>query len=316
MIAMKRILLAVVLILLIAACSTKRTDGPERYDYRKGTEGLEIEFPVDLPDQIYENDRNLKFLVEVRNKGAFPQIEEDGDFEAYLWIGGYDRDIVDISPDRGISLDAFELEGINQYNEDGGFSTVEFSANVYDLPSGRTHLEQPLIFTVSYLYKTIASPVICIDPEPRSSYIRDKVCEVDETISLSSQGAPIAVTSVQEKVSSEVISFRIHVSNVGRGIVIPEEEIDNDPNEGGYDWRDLDEVKIDDIRAGDLRMSSCRPDIGDRVQLVNGDGYIYCRLDKSLVGNRVYTTPLNIELSYGYAESVKKDIEIFEEIEY
>ncbi len=314
MLTMKNIIILIILILILIGCNTQRTEKPKEYDYRQGTEGLEIEFPVELPDEIYENDRNVKFVVEIRNRGAFPQIEEEGEFEGYLWIGGYDPDIIDISPDRGVTLDEYELEGKSQYNEKGGYTAVEFDANVYDLPAGAPYYKPTLIFTTTYFYKTIASPVVCIDPQPRSSYIRDKVCEVRDT-TMSSQGAPVSVTKIEQDVSSEKILFKVFVQNAGNGLVIPREDIDRDPNEG-YDWRDLNEIKIDDIRVGDLRMSSCRPDVGDTLELIDGHGYIYCRLDKSLVGDRVYTTPLTVELSYGYSTSESKNIEIFEEIEY
>ena len=230
-------------------------------------------------------------------------------------MGGYDPDILDISPDNGIRLDEQELEGKNSYNDDGGYSAEEFIANVYDLPSGASIYKPPLIFTTTYFYKTIASPTICIDPEPRSTYVRDKVCTVQETQSLNSQGAPITVRRIEQHVTSENFQFKIEIQNSGGGLVIQESDVDNNPN-SGYDWRDLNEIRIEDISAGEQRMSSCRPDIGDTVELVDGKGYIFCRLDKSIIGNIVYTTPLNIELSYGYSSSVTKGIEIFEEISY
>jgi len=311
------IILIIILLVLVSGCANRATNqGPGNTDnYRTGTRGLEISFPTGLPDQIYENDRNVKMVVEIRNEGAFPQIDEEREFDAYLWVGGYDPDIIDISPDNGIRLDERELEGKSTYNDEGGYSAEEFNANVYDLPSGASIYKPTLIFTATYFYKTIASPIICIDPEPRSTYVRDKVCTVQENQGLSSQGAPITVKRIEQHVTSENFQFKIEIQNSGGGMVIQKSDVDNNPN-AGYDWRDLNEIRIDDISVGEQRMSSCRPDIGDTVELIDGNGYIFCRLDKSIVGDRVYTTPLNIELSYGYSSSVTKGIEIFEEIGY
>ena len=170
------IILPIILLVFILGCGSRANNqGPgNTNNYRSGTQGLEVSFPTGLPDQIYENDRNVRFVVEVRNRGAFPQIDEENEFDAYLWVGGHDKDIIDISPDNGIRLDGRELEGRSTYNDDGGYSAEQFDANVYDLPSGASIYQPNLIFTTTYFYKTIASPIVCIDPEPRSTYVRDK----------------------------------------------------------------------------------------------------------------------------------------------
>jgi hypothetical protein len=311
---MKRIITFLIVLVMIFSGCTTTTPGPNEVNYRTGTEGLEIEFPIELPTEIYENDKDVQFMVEVENRGAFPQLDEEGDFEGYLWIGGYDPDIIDINPDNGERLSEIELEGKSVYNERGGSTVVEFDANVYDLPSGTPYYKPKIILTTTYLYKTVASPVICVDAEPRSTYIKNKVCTVSD-VGLSSQGAPIAVTNIEIRPQSDVILFNIDIKNSGGGLVIPQQDVDVNPNLG-YDWRELDEIKIDEIKVGDIRMSSCRPDIGDEVQLINDEARIYCRLDMGLVGNQVYTTPLNIILSYGYSNSETREIEIFEEIGY
>ncbi|HLC96556.1 MAG TPA: hypothetical protein VJH97_04495 [Candidatus Nanoarchaeia archaeon] len=313
---MKHLVLVLLLSVVLFGCTSNSggNQGPSDGNFRTGTQGLEIYFPVGLPDQIYENDFDVKIPVGVQNKGAFPQFDELGDFEAYLWIGGYDSNIININPDNGIRLDERDLEGKSQFLEGGGIALEEFTADVRDLPSGAPFYKPNILFTVTYFYKTVASPVVCIDPEPRSSTVRDKVCSVQDSISVSSQGAPIAVTRVEQDVGSQTMRFRIYIRNAGNGIVIPQEDVDLNPNIG-YDWRELNEIRIDDIQVGDTRMSSCRPDIGDRVELINGEGVISCTFDSSLADNRVFTTPLNIELSYGYSTSQSRVFEVFEAID-
>ena len=63
-------------------------------------------------------------------------------------------------------------------------------------------------------------------------------------------------------------------------------------------------------------MTECRPTIGRDVELIDEKGHIFCRLDKAAVGGEAYVTPLNIILSYGYVNSIERDIEIFEEVEF
>lgn len=335
----KSVLIAilVVLVLFISGCRQADVDEPREYNYRWGTDGLTLEFPADTPTEVYENDRDVRFIVEVRNEGAFPQSDEVDEFYGKLWIGGYDDKILRIFPrlgssvTQGVNLDGEELEGRTSYNRDGGYSAVEFQMDVGDLPQGMPYYRPRLIVTASYLYKTIANPMICVDPEPRSTKVREKVCEIGDYSALGwgggsgrggnvgsglgSQGAPIEVTRVEEDVTGTDILFKIYIRNVGDGLVIQESDVDNDPNEG-YDWRDMNLVRIEEIKVGNTRMTECRPTIGRDVELIDDDGYIFCRLDKSALGGKAYVTPLNIQLSYGYANSRERDIEIFEEVEF
>lgn len=327
----------IVLILISSGCNLRRTDEPQEVNYRTGTEGLFLKFPTNSPTQLYENDRDVRFIVEVRNKGAFPQSEEIDEFRGKLWVGGYDDKILKIYPrlgssiSQGVNLDGSELEGKSTYNRDGGYSAVEFQMDVGELPQGMPYYRPRLIITSSYLYKTIANPMICVDPEPRSTRIREKVCEIGDYggtgsgggsgkggsvgSGLGSQGAPIAVTRIEEDVTTNDILFKIYIQNSGQGLVILESDIDNNPNQG-YDWRDMNLVRIDDIKVGNIRMTECRPTIGRDIQLIDDKGYIFCRLDKSVAGGKAYVTPLNIILSYGYTNSIEKDIEVFEEVSF
>ncbi|MBW2974928.1 hypothetical protein KY366_04385 [Candidatus Woesearchaeota archaeon] len=325
----KRVLIAVLVVLIIAVSGCRRAsvDEPTEYNYRTGTEGLTLSFPSHTPTQIYEND-NVNLMVEIRNSGAFPlTADEKGEFEGKIWIGGYDRGILTIEPESGQSADLNEdeLEGKSSYNKDGGFSAVEFNMDAKNLPQGMPYYKPRIIVTASYFYKTLANPMICVDPEPRSTRVREKVCNVGDYSAsgagsgkgvgsgLGSQGAPIAVTKIEEDVTSNDILFKIYIQNSGNGLVISKDDIGTDPNMG-YDWRDINKVVIESIKVGNKPMTNCRPK--DVVQLTDGKGYIFCTLSKSQVGEDAYVTPLNIQLSYGYTTSIEKDIEIFEEVSF
>ena len=122
------------------------------------------------------------------------------------------------------------------------------------------------------------------------------------------------MTRVEEDATHDNILFKIYIKNAGGGFVIDQDDIDNDPNKG-YDWDRLNLVKIEDITIGNRKMTECRPDLGDYVHLIKDEGYIFCRFSTAGISS-VYTTPLNIKLEYGYSNSIERNIEIFEEIEY
>ncbi len=316
------IFILIVFLLTSLGCNRTKKQEPREISYRTGTQGLVLNFPADTPTKIYEHDNSVSFIVEVRNKGAFPQPDEIENFEAYLWIGGFDNNILEILPKDstpigggGIQLKNDELEGKTSYNPQGGYSAVEFEMSVMDLPQGMPFYRPKIIVTATYKYQTIASPMICVDPEPRSTRIREKVCDMDESVSPGSQGAPIAVTKIEQDVTSDNILFKIFIRNMGNGIVIPDYEIDKNPNKG-YDWRDLNKVFLDEVTLGNIPMTECRPRIGSEVNLINGEGYIFCRINKDNLPNEAYQTPINIILSYGYANSIEREIEIFEEVSF
>ncbi|HZX45633.1 MAG TPA: hypothetical protein VFF28_08195 [Candidatus Nanoarchaeia archaeon] len=324
-------------ILLFSGCKSTKTDQePSQYDYRTGSQGLTLGFPENMPIEVFENDPDIKFLVEVKNKGAFPQTEEIDDFRAKLWLGGYDERILGIYPrlgssmSQGVNLAGDELEGRSSYNRDGGRTMVEFSMEARELPDGLPYYQPSIIAAVSYIYETLANVMVCVDPEPRSSRVKEKVCNIGDYgvgsggsggkggrpgAGTGSQGAPIAVTRVEEDVTGNNILFNIYVQNMGTGSVILESDVDENPLTG-YDWRDLNMVQIGDIKLGNLRMTECRPSIGRDIQLIDGKGIIFCRIDKSAVGVEAYVTPLNIQLRYGYTESIKRSIKIYEVIPF
>lgn len=289
------------------------TQGPQKTEFRSGSEALVLSFPEGTFTKLFEGDNDVRLLVEIQNKGAYPQPDESEGLDGRIWIGGFDNDILELSTEDN-RLDDKALEGKSPINLEGGRSAVLFTGSVSILPSGASSYKAPIVITATYLYKTISAPIVCIDPNPRTSNIREKVCDISKygNIALSGgQGSPIVVSKVEEEVTSNAIIFRIELQNTGKGLVISENE--KDPNTG-YDWREMNKVVLEDISVGNLNMD-CRPSIGEIVQLINNKGFIICRLKTTGISN-VYTTPLNIQLRYGYSSSIRKEIEIVSEVKF
>lgn len=311
--------IVLVLVSSIMGCgggSDNNNDQGDLY-YRRGSDGLVLDFLSETTDVLYENERDIEIVAEIRNEGAFPQSDDLDSLNGRIWVSGFDRDILDLSP-RNNFLSEDELEGKSPYNRRGGFSSILVEGDVLQLPEGLPSLDQTIKVSATYEYKTIANPEVCIDPEPRSTKIKERVCRVRDysTISLSNQGAPVAVTGVDEEVTSEGILFKIYVRNVGDGRVIDRTVVDQDPNAmGGYERDEVDEVYISEINLGVRPMSSCKPDVGEYLELYNDEGVIYCKMSSAGIDN-VYISPLNIILKYGYLTTEYHDIKIREEVQY
>ena len=89
-----------------------------------------------------------------------------------------------------------------------------------NVPFGADKYSPEILVTACYRYKTIADPKVCIDPNPFRAVQERKVCEVRDQSLGGGQGAPVAVTKIEEQVGSDKIHFRIFIQNVGDGEVI------------------------------------------------------------------------------------------------
>jgi hypothetical protein len=163
--------------------------------------------------------------------------------------------------------------------------------------------------TNCYLYTTFAAPLVCIDPDPYSD-VR-KVCSPDQLSFSGSQGAPIAITSIEQEASPRRSTFRINIQNVGRGEVFDAGQIQKCSPYIADRVRPSDKnvVYVGDIRIGNQRLIDCTP--RGFVRLQNGRGTITCSYPYEFVGlQSAYETPLYVELWYGYSDTELRQMQI------
>ncbi|MFP4403232.1 MAG: hypothetical protein ACLFPJ_02695 [Candidatus Woesearchaeota archaeon] len=305
------ILLFILLLFSLVSCVVPDEDVLD-LDYRTGNLGLLVNFMSGaVPDSIYEN-QDLEIVAEIRNVGAFN--EPSGK----IYLHGFDATV--ISFDRRIqSKDGVELNYLYQEipkimgksaYQDGGYDRVSFVASSSDinLKSSKTYNPR-FILSTCFNYKTVLSPTVCILPD--SSVLKtSSVCK-PSTISLSSQGAPVAVTKVETQVVGNNNKFYITIENVGNGRVIlnNEESFSNCPLK--LEDTDLDIVEFE-VKIDNLEKPVCYPE--GKVKLFNDKARIECVFstlkDNEKIVSSPYTTPLQISLDYNYLISTKKEIKI------
>ncbi|MBW2992429.1 hypothetical protein KY345_04395 [Candidatus Woesearchaeota archaeon] len=316
----KNVYLAIISVLLIgilvsgAKCEPLRkrpseeVEEPSMLDLsqiRQGTEGLDMEFVKNVPpDQVYDNDF-LTVMVNVKNKGA------ESVYDAWFYLGGFDRTIVpfDIGVE-GIPLsetDAIEgyIPGKDELRGEEGEVVLTFGAQLRGLPGGTDVYEPNIILTACYNYKTIANPIVCIDPNPFGVYTASKVCQPRTVSETGGQGAPIAVTRVELVPSRGKIQFKIFVENKRDGKAISSDKgIDQCTMIEPIDYKYVNKIDSYNVWANGLSEIRCQPD-PENLRLVDDKGVIVCSFDISPDDVPAYTTPLNIELEYNYMESTK-----------
>jgi len=212
------------------------------------------------------------------------------------------------------TIQSIELEGRNQNNPAGEMDVLDFPATIMTLPPSLEQFQQRIMITSCFSYATHASTMVCIDPEPYSN-VR-KAC-TPLTVGLSGgQGAPVAVTSIEQRPGRGRTTFTINVklSKTGTDDIL-------------YDYYQLYKcnpasgaiVKTNDknvIDVGYVHLSnqditmSCLPD--QRIRLdESGNGQIVCSIDlPANMPSSAYEAPMEIELWYGYSKTIYRDVYI------
>jgi hypothetical protein len=305
---MKNIVLALFVILLVLlGCSRGPSKQNVQEDYHVGTQGVEINFLTNSPpSRIYDGD-TLDIAVEVKNRGAYPSGQT---FQGKLEIGGFDPASIRGSWDGGNSIPT-SLEGKNQYNPEGGYAVMTYKdRSGVRVPFDADYYEPNILIHSCYKYETTADVMVCIDPEPYKVVEERKVCNMDSGVFSTggSQGAPIAVTKVEEEVGSDKIYFRVYFSNAGSGSVMLPSSYSQCP----FDLKleDLDKV-VATVKLPYDASPECSPKgtASDPVRLTNGQGYMFCKFAKPATQS-AYTTSLNIKAEYVYSSSISKQIRI------
>jgi len=312
---MRKIILIVIIFLLFFSFGCTPETGETGVDYRKGTQGIVMNFMTDMPPAKMYDNMPIDLVVEIRNKGAYPQpnpltgwainvVPPNAKGVGTLYLSGFDNTII-VGMPKQISLP--KVEGKNIYNPEGGYDVVSFRGNIINFDSRKTDsYNANFLVTSCYNYETLASQTVCIDPEPYSTKQKTKVCTIPLSYSLSGgQGAPVAVTKIEETVLSNKIQFKVYIKNVGDGKVIDKNRLNIDCPYS-LDYTNIDKVYVSGRVSG--YSLSCRPN--NPIRLINGAGSVICTIPKPAMIKSAYTTPLQVKLEYGYTSSIQRGVEI------
>jgi len=207
-------------------------------------------------------------------------------------------------------LKIIDLKGRNPNNPSGDLSVVEFPATIFTLPPSLEQFQQRIMVTACYSYATHASSMVCIDPEPYSNV--QKVCNPTIVSLGGGQGAPVSITSIDQKPARGRTVFTISIHHNKQSTY-----------DDLYDYFSLYKcdpasgqvVKATDkniVYVGYVYLSNtditmnCLPDQIIRLD-ESGNGQIVCTADIP-PGTSAYEAPMEIELWYGYSKSIYQDV--------
>lgn len=326
---------SVIIMLALSACARRTSERPRTVNKRAGNEGLKLRFlPQTPPSQVYATDpAALRLIIELRNIGA-EDIHPNSDLD--LRVIGYDPNIIGLAPKLSTAAissvgSVFQfssgtvIEGRDEFFPEGGFQIAEWDTAFINMPPNLDRLQQTFIVNACYTYRTIASPVVCIDPDPfsASAVAQEKPCYVRDIGMAGGQGGPVAVTSVEEQIlpTQGQVQFKINIRNTGNGVLFADDQPTQVTRNSGAFTRctaqrlsvsDLNKVYVEQVTIAGLipvlsnGPSTCNP---NPVILTNGQGFTYCTFAGINPGN-IYETPLEIVLNYGYKTSAASTVQI------
>lgn len=285
------VLVALVTLLILSGCaSSNNNSGSQNINWRTGTEGITMSFVADNPPSEVLSRSALPVIVKFSNKGAFDVTDLS------FYIGGYDPTILPFAAKSQTS--GIRMGGKNQYNTLGTEeSFVQWTAPAINLNNlrGIDNFKQAISVTACYSYVTLANPTICIDSAKYDTVSPNK-CTFDIKDLGSSQGAPIAVTSIKQKMSDQEIYLEIQVANSGKGTpFLP--EVGNCMNLG---YTDVNKVRLSKVAFSNGQTFTCNPEI---IRLENNRGFAVCT-GKLPSRSSFVQTPLLVQLYYKYRDSL------------
>ncbi len=330
------LVLLIVLVILISGCNKKKDTSKTAADFRVGTDGILVSFLGNNPPAIVHveegGENTFRVSLEIRNKGAFPQPEEGAgtqDEFGKLYLSGYDKKIITLKKSGGsdehFPLSKGTLEGKSTINPSGGIDFADFDGTIPNI--GNLKVEKydlTLLATACYQYSTVIGPSVCIDPDPYSTISERKVCTI-KPLTFSNQGAPIAVTRIDEEALASKTQFRITIKNVGKGDVLKTEAYDSDKcnpySEAKLTREDIDKVRVEGVEVTGYKLQ-CGPfaegnvkNTEGYVRLINGEGSIICEFPKTNYqqSRTAFTTPLKVNLKYYYRNTAERKLLIKKE---
>lgn len=292
-------------------------------NYYEGIRGLEMEFLVDSPpDELYEDSPfNINLFVE--NRGAFDVIGEHYGVVSisfdpfYIDVSGLeDISEIDLSS-NGIVFKGVQLPGKSRYYPGGTETIMSFpNFRTKEIVGQREEPSTQIFTSLCYPYTTQFAKLVCIDLNIYGQNLRKQVCS-QQDLSLSDQGAPLAITLIEienQPVGGDAVRpvFTIYVQNKGSGNVLSPAynavELERVCSFTDLNKEDFNTVEVRSILSHSKELD-CEP---NPIRLFNGQGFTRCSVrDEDLVlGHQNYETPLAVNLSYVYLTSVSEKIEI------
>ncbi len=207
-----KILVLALILLLILGCGSSGGQTKVNYNFKTGISELDVKFlPNAPPEKIYPYS-SFKIILDLENQAGYPLNN------GKIRILGLDQ--------KYFTLDYSEqsfgkLEERSMTNPVGGQSRVEFWGKSGQLFSSSQEYVGNYVLGLSYDSTLDFVETVCLDSRLYETY--EGGCKATNQMSLSGQGAPLAITRLDQIIYPEEnggeIEFRLTLQNRGKGKV-------------------------------------------------------------------------------------------------
>ena len=298
----------------------------------EGIEGVTVKFMEQSPpDEVFLGD-TFPLSLEIRNSGAY-------DIEDGAFVLGIEKNYISAPAEFTKELNYFTLTGRKSYDPVGGIDRKIIQLKAHQLDPQMETLTTNIALTTCYPYETQATAQMCIDTDIFNQRQEEKVCQ-SGTLNMGTiqvegqelpkgQGAPIAITKIEPKmlphnVSEELImpSFMIYVRNMGDGLPVDIDVYGDACTATGVPTRAWNVVGARVYLSDKSSQLDCTPKLDYQtsgkegyIKLEKDEDFIRCTLKEGIPKARgTYTTPLMIELEYGYTFTISKKVLIRKQV--
>ncbi len=314
------------IIIFVIGCTSVSSGNQKEINVHVGYEGLSMDFVKNTPPaKVFEKGEFPVYLI-IKNSGAFSIKDSNANvMNAYVNLGvekDYTSKVTLLENERiqklsGINAASFKIDGKSNVNPIGDEQVISFNVVAGKIdPQSEAH-PSAVTATLCYPYQTILSSTVCIDSDISNLRPEKKVCQVKDLITSGGQGAPVAVTKIEmsmlptQSISGQpqkiIPQFLIYVENVGKGLVIRKEAVNDFCTKSEGKHEDLNAVYVSAELSG--KQLYCQ--IGDRekvpvhIKLKDKKDIVRCTLREGIESvQSAYLSPLKITLDYGYTQSI------------
>lgn len=284
---------------------------------RTGTDALSMEFYKDFPPNATYENTEFEVALVIRNKGA-------SDITDGIIILSYEDFLIentekswllyntaDSSLGTGNAMN-LEVKGRTLETPDGEEKVFSKTLKTKQVEKLKEMSDASISATACYDYKTVKGVPICVDPLKFQKI--DKPCEM-KTVSLSSQGGPLAITKVVPRLvnteGKQEFEVDIYFQDKGKGTIFQKGKAAIACGRGTQSTSLLKVINEQDVtvRFGSEsgKTFKCSP---FPLELTGKDDFIKCLYMGSITEDQAYSTLLYVEFNYGYMHGINTDMKI------
>ena len=326
-------ILMLLLFLILSGCKSSGTSSRQAQladsEFRKGTEGVVIAFLKNAPpDKIFE-ETLFPIALSIKNNGATDIGALSASSSLYTGNGylavGTEQAYVSVIPEGQFIQPIENFHGKSPLSPKGSTDVKTFEATSKRIGTQSETHPSTVFVTACYPYKTSLGTSICVDTDPFGLNNRKKVCTVKDLSFSGGQGGPVAITKIEARMAPSqdtdtiVPYFILTIENRGNGEVIRSDDnkLRDACSSNPLQYTDFNRIKVTATLGGLPLTCGIGDSFEATLRLRNKKDMVNCYL-KDGVSKDIdpYTSPLRIDLDYGYTFTISKDIIIQKILRY